>query len=388
MITECPICYEHFEDKGNVCPRLLPCIHTYCYLCLKKSEQNGQIKCPECRTCHDVPEEGIEAFPTNTKILDNLRDLPVERKRVYTLPQSGQIVQIEFCEVHNLAFTTQYSHDAAYVHGTCPLSWVMEGNGTHHIAGESQAIVQNEINSGSNRTQNGLNNPGYVSENSTRELVLHPCGLRGENLENIDSTTLNMSQMPVVYDNVTGHVRLARIQPNQETAERSDSQPESFIRGSLQESCNKRLMRKLLTGLVFSIFSPFILSISLILVAGVLIVFSLPLACIWGFMWSTSLLCDYTFIENYKEVSISKCCKKTTQFLLIGYGRVLDRWFCCTNDNGDGFTASTVCPKVNRIVYITVYFVAEILGWLICIIVLFIASPCFTCCCCICKFLD
>ena len=66
MANECLVFYETFGDEGHMCPKLLPCVHAYCYLCLTKLEQNGQIKCPECRIHHHVPEERVGAFPTDT----------------------------------------------------------------------------------------------------------------------------------------------------------------------------------------------------------------------------------------------------------------------------------------------------------------------------------
>src|SRR6218665_1339268 len=57
-ITECCICTEMFTD-----PRMLPCIHTFCLLCLEKTGSESQKKpgdkmsCPLCRKEFDIPTE-------------------------------------------------------------------------------------------------------------------------------------------------------------------------------------------------------------------------------------------------------------------------------------------------------------------------------------------
>ena len=229
MTPECPICYETFQSEGNRRPKLLPCLHTYCYLCLRQlGQKNGQIKCPECRAWHGVPDEGIEAFPANMRILDNLRNLSLERNSIYTLPQSGQIFQIEYCEVHNVPFT-QYSSNAAHGQMTCPLCLRQnEANSMHNLC---QVMVQNEINSGGMQSGPGIFNARYVSGNSTRELVLNPSGLgsnrRGEHLGINDSTRINILQSRVLHENSTR--RCSEMQQNHEGAVggTNDNSPES-----------------------------------------------------------------------------------------------------------------------------------------------------------------
>ena len=40
-ILDCPICLEPMVD-----PMVLPCIHTFCKVCVEKLNQGGLIKCP------------------------------------------------------------------------------------------------------------------------------------------------------------------------------------------------------------------------------------------------------------------------------------------------------------------------------------------------------
>ena len=64
----CSICLGLFEN-----PRALPCQHTYCENCIARlalsSSSNGrQLRCPDCRKLHDVPEGSVTNFKINFKI--------------------------------------------------------------------------------------------------------------------------------------------------------------------------------------------------------------------------------------------------------------------------------------------------------------------------------
>ena len=68
----CPVCLEIYTKKGNGCPKLLPCTHTVCVLCLRNLLSKCQVQCPECRLHHQVPSQGVPAFPTNRYVLENI----------------------------------------------------------------------------------------------------------------------------------------------------------------------------------------------------------------------------------------------------------------------------------------------------------------------------
>ena len=63
-VTECPICTETMVD-----PRVLPCVHTFCFKCLDqfwKDKQPGvKVACPLCRTDFAIPVEGAFVLPKN-----------------------------------------------------------------------------------------------------------------------------------------------------------------------------------------------------------------------------------------------------------------------------------------------------------------------------------
>src|SRR6218665_899072 len=65
-ITECPICMSVFTD-----PRVLPCIHTFCFQCLNRTGEAEQKKpgdkmpCPLCRKEFVIPEDGMHGVQKN-----------------------------------------------------------------------------------------------------------------------------------------------------------------------------------------------------------------------------------------------------------------------------------------------------------------------------------
>src|SRR6218665_609565 len=74
--TQCSICLEVFRD-----PRLLPCGHTFCTLCLQRLVDHCQppyswpirgFACPLCRTFVLVPAAGAQGFPTDAQMAAEL----------------------------------------------------------------------------------------------------------------------------------------------------------------------------------------------------------------------------------------------------------------------------------------------------------------------------
>ena len=63
-VIECSICTESMIN-----PRVLPCIHTFCFSCLnqlwKEKKPGVEVPCPLCRSKVVIPVEGISGLPKN-----------------------------------------------------------------------------------------------------------------------------------------------------------------------------------------------------------------------------------------------------------------------------------------------------------------------------------
>lgn len=65
--AECPLCLETVSD-----PKTLPCLHSFCLLCLDKHalcarrQLQTTVKCPVCQTCFQIPEgDTFGGLPTS-----------------------------------------------------------------------------------------------------------------------------------------------------------------------------------------------------------------------------------------------------------------------------------------------------------------------------------
>lgn len=80
----CPVCLEEFQD-----PKILPvCNHNVCRQCLEKMVGiiiPASIQCPVCRQESLVVEEGVAHLETNTSLVDNLKQINVEKKKIENL---------------------------------------------------------------------------------------------------------------------------------------------------------------------------------------------------------------------------------------------------------------------------------------------------------------
>ena len=76
LTTKCPICLETLTD-----PKTLPCLHSFCLMCLDNSASIGRrqhhdkIKCAICKTSVPIPEENtFRDFPTSFH-LDRFKEI-------------------------------------------------------------------------------------------------------------------------------------------------------------------------------------------------------------------------------------------------------------------------------------------------------------------------
>src|SRR6218665_376238 len=94
-ITECPICMSVFTD-----PRMLPCIHTFCFECLKSTSEAMQKKpgdkmpCPLCRKDFVIPEDGVNGVQKNF-FMQNLLEFKT------TLQMGSATITCDMCDAIN-----------------------------------------------------------------------------------------------------------------------------------------------------------------------------------------------------------------------------------------------------------------------------------------------
>ena len=68
LLLQCQVCFEEFTDEGDHVPRLLPCTHTVCHLCLGQLVRDNKLDCPECKTKHKAANKE-KSFPQNKYVL-------------------------------------------------------------------------------------------------------------------------------------------------------------------------------------------------------------------------------------------------------------------------------------------------------------------------------
>src|SRR6218665_981359 len=94
-ITECSICMSAFTD-----PRMLPCIHTFCFECLKHTAEatlkkpGDKMPCPLCRKEFIIPADGMNGVQKNF-FIENL----LEYKTMLQMGSNTIICHI--CNIRN-----------------------------------------------------------------------------------------------------------------------------------------------------------------------------------------------------------------------------------------------------------------------------------------------
>ena len=96
--AECPLCLETVKD-----PKTLPCLHSFCLLCIDKHagyakrKLEATIKCPVCQACFQIPEgDTFSGLPTSFH-LNRLVDLLALRD------DSEEAQRCSSCEENNTA---------------------------------------------------------------------------------------------------------------------------------------------------------------------------------------------------------------------------------------------------------------------------------------------
>ena len=86
-LLTCPVCLEAFDESEHQ-PKLLPCHHSFCRLCLLRlvkgnKTNNNALDCPTCRQHIELPAEGVVGLQTNFYV-SHMRDLIGESGKVKT----------------------------------------------------------------------------------------------------------------------------------------------------------------------------------------------------------------------------------------------------------------------------------------------------------------
>ena len=116
-MLECPVCFE------KMCkPKLLPCGHTFCIICLGKMADNAtkkKIQCPNCRKIHNLPKDGVNGFNNNYTLIE-LISLNVD-SLVHPLTPSASVLSSISTQRPNLVYDqTLIQNNAWWYHETTP----------------------------------------------------------------------------------------------------------------------------------------------------------------------------------------------------------------------------------------------------------------------------
>ena len=122
-IAECSICMNAFTD-----PRQLPCIHTFCFDCLKRTGDTAlkkggdKMQCPLCRKEFTIPQEGFTGLQKNF-FMENLMENLSEFNTVMQISQpnlkigSGaeeeikRFANVKHCKKHTQKLLDYYCAD-------------------------------------------------------------------------------------------------------------------------------------------------------------------------------------------------------------------------------------------------------------------------------------
>ena len=118
-LSQCPACFDSYEEDGDHIPRILPCHCTLCQACIGKLLKNNALECPQDRQKHKA-ERGVKSFSQNKYVLAYLRK---DLKR--------QDSEYEECTEHNLKRILYCKHEKCKK-ALCPMC-MSEQHLTHEV---------------------------------------------------------------------------------------------------------------------------------------------------------------------------------------------------------------------------------------------------------------
>ena len=95
-LTQCPICFESYEENGNRVPRILPCHCTLCEACIRSLSDGDVLKCPQDREVHKVTK-GVLSFSQNKYIITHLKKETKTKTADYDECLAHKLKKILFC---------------------------------------------------------------------------------------------------------------------------------------------------------------------------------------------------------------------------------------------------------------------------------------------------
>ncbi|XP_071853941.1 uncharacterized protein [Apostichopus japonicus] len=94
---QCSVCLDQFNE-----PKMLPCLHRYCSLCLQtviQASNDGTIECPMCKQVCQVPKEGVDGFKTDFHMKSVLEFLNLQKS-----VNNGDLKECISCSKKNKVF--------------------------------------------------------------------------------------------------------------------------------------------------------------------------------------------------------------------------------------------------------------------------------------------
>ena len=107
-LTQCPVCFESYDENGDHIPRILPCHCTLCQSCIGRLIKNNVLECPQDRAKH-AANKGVKSFSQNKYILAYLKRELKEKDLKY-----------EECQEHNMKIVL-FCKDESCQLGICPV---------------------------------------------------------------------------------------------------------------------------------------------------------------------------------------------------------------------------------------------------------------------------
>ena len=137
----CSLCLQKYKS-----PRILPCLHTYCKVCLEEIQHEGEdgaslICCPECVEEHPLPSNGVNGLPPNI-YLQGMLDLSIKngvfdlsfqkqhRERVSRGSLEESAMRCDICQTDDII---SISHCSVCQYDMCPSCDFSHQRDTQHL---------------------------------------------------------------------------------------------------------------------------------------------------------------------------------------------------------------------------------------------------------------